>query len=67
VFERGEKQDRELQEALSRQKELAEKLRRKDEVLAELMEEHVRLKKTNGGTSGGNGSSTGSGTRPSIS
>lgn len=43
--------------------ELEKKLRRKDEVLAELMEEHVALKRTFRGASGASGSPTTSGTR----
>lgn len=56
LFERGavlfaRKRDAgegDVQEANDRAAALEAKLRRKDEVLAELMEEHVRLKKTSG-------------------
>jgi transposase-like protein len=48
LFESPRKDDRALEEAQKREVELQQKLRRKDEVLAELMEEHVRLKKKNG-------------------
>jgi transposase len=40
--------DRELKAAKARASELEEKLQRKHEVLSELMEEHVRLKKSLG-------------------
>ena len=50
LFERRKaKEDSELRAARERAAELESRLRRKDEVLAELMEEHVRLKKTTGG------------------
>lgn len=67
VFEKQEKNDRELGEAKKKEQELSQKLRRKDEVLAELMEEHVRLKKNSGEDSGGSGSNTGRGTKSWIS
>lgn len=55
LFERGaavfEKDNRrERLEALDRTAALEAKLQRKDSVLAELMEEHVKLKKTLGAT-----------------
>ena|SRR3990172_6008039 len=50
VFERRRpKEEAELTEARERAAELEAKLLRKDQVLAELMEEHVRLKKKDGG------------------
>jgi transposase-like protein len=63
VFEHQEKNDQELEEAKRREGELSKKLRRKDEVLAELMEEHVRLKKKSGDISGENGLNTIFGTK----
>lgn len=63
VFERSEKEDRALEVAKRREEELAQKLRRKDEVLAELMEEHVRLKNKTGESSEGGGSNTLFGTK----
>ena len=67
VFDRRATDSGEVRRYQERAEELEKKLRRKDEVLAELMEEHVALKKTAGGPSGGNGFLTTSATRSSIS
>ena len=67
VFDRKRAETREVQQVRQRAEELERKLRRKDEVLAELMEEHVALKKTDGGPSGAGGSCRMSATRSSIS
>jgi transposase-like protein len=67
VFDRKAAESREIQKVEQRAEELEKKLRRKDEVLAELMEEHVALKKTAGGPSGADGSRMMSGTRSWIS
>ena len=67
VFDRKPAENRAVQKIEQRAEELETKLRRKDAVLAELMEEHVALKKTFGGPSGASGSPRMSGTRLSIS
>lgn len=67
VFDRKTGETREAQKLRERAEELEKKLRRKDAVLAELMEEHVALKKTAGATFISNGSPTTSATRPLIS
>jgi transposase-like protein len=67
IFSRKAGPTRELENARRRGEELSQKLRRKDEVLAELMEEHVRLKKKTGEGCEGSGSSTKSGTTSWIS
>lgn len=67
VFDRKAAEPREVGRWKERAEAAEQKVRRKDEVLAELMEEHVALKKTFGGPSGAGGLSTTSGTRSSIS
>jgi len=67
VFERKAAESREYRKLEQRAEEMEKKLRRKDEVLAELMEEHVVLKKTAGAPSGAGGYPMISGTRSSIS
>ena len=52
VFDRKPVETREVQKLQQHAEELEKKLRRKDEVLAELMEEHVTLKKKSGDPSG---------------
>ena len=63
VFDRKPTADREVKDLTQANQELEKKLRRKDEVLAELMEEHVRLKKTSGAASNGSGFRTTPGTK----
>ena len=63
VFDRKPVENRVAEKFEQRAEELEQKVRRKDEVLAELMEEHVALKKTFGGPSSASGSRTTSGTR----
>jgi transposase-like protein len=67
VFDRKPAETREVLKLQQRAEELEKKLRRKDEVLAELMIEHVALKKTSGGPSGASGSPTTHGTKSLIS
>ena len=67
VFDRKPAAVREVQQMTQAYDELEKKLRRKDEVLAELMEEHVRLKKTPGAASSGSGSRTTRATKSSTS
>jgi len=63
VFDRRPVAEREVKDLTQANEDLENKLRRKDEVLAELMEEHVRLKKTSGAASNGSGSRTTPGTK----
>jgi transposase-like protein len=67
VFDRKAAEPREVERWKERAEAAERKVRRKDEVLAELMEEHVALKKTAGGPSGASGSPTMSGTKSWIS
>jgi len=67
VFERKKAEAREAEAVREQVAALETKLRRKDAVLAELMEEHVALKKTAGDPSGAGGFLRTSGTRSSIS
>ena len=63
VFDRKRAEARQAEAARERVEALEQKVRRKDAVLAELMEEHVALKKKSGDLCGANGSRTTSGTR----
>lgn len=67
VFDRQPAETRETQKLRERAETLEQTLRRKDAVLAELMEEHVALKKTAGESSKGNGSRPTSAMPPLIS
>ena len=68
VFDRKPVERRQSREAEARAEALEKKVRQKDEVLAELMMEHVALKKKmDGEVFGGSGSPTTRGTRSSIS
>jgi transposase-like protein len=67
VFDRKPAENHAVRKIEQRAEELEKKLRRKDAVLAELMEEHVALKKTAGDPSGVNGCLTTPATRSLIS
>jgi transposase len=67
VFDRKPAENGALLKLEQRAEELEKKLRRKDEVLAELMEEHVALRKTAGDRSDASGFRTTSATRSLIS
>jgi transposase-like protein len=55
LFDRKKQRSRELEKAKERGDELEQKLKQKNEVLAELMAEHVFLKKARGDGSGKSG------------
>jgi transposase len=63
VFQRLAAEEARLAADQERIKALEAKLQRKDQVLAELMEEHVALKKTDGAACGGSGPRTTPGTK----
>jgi transposase-like protein len=67
VFDRKPAESREIIKFQQRAEELEKKLQQKNEVLAELMIEHVILKKKTGGASGTSGSPTTPGTKSLIS
>jgi transposase-like protein len=63
VFNRNAAEEARAKEAQEKVTLLEAKVQRKDQVLAELMEEHVALKKTAGAACASNGSRTTSGTK----
>jgi len=67
VFDRKPADSREIAKSQQRAEDLEKKLQQKNEVLAELMIEHVILKKKTGDTSGTGGSPTTPGTKSLIS
>jgi transposase-like protein len=67
VFDRKPEESRAIQRAEQRADDLEQKLRQKNEVLAELMIEHVILKKKAGDPSGSSGFPTTPGTKSLIS
>lgn len=66
LFNHKRSSEREEEKQRGRVEELEKKLRQKDEVLAELMMEHVLLKKKNGDRCDSNGSPRTRGTMSSI-